>query len=253
MWPPAAAGSFPLPLWAAFTLAIRMTKTSPLMNPFLLLFLTLSVSSAAFTVYGPVPYRKAADSPFAAGLQAGSIFLENFEDRVVDPRIQMTNGMFVLDQGVDEDDGVLNDRNIGWVWYSSAVAGLDNRWTHEITFPGNGEGQRPLYAGLALLGFVQESLISRPSYYLQVFDGDNQPLSTMDYLIPTTIVPDGTEYASSLGDQFVGFYSERGISRILVGNTVRIDHVQFGMAIPEPGAAGLLLGTLLIGLRCRRR
>ena len=230
-----------------------MTKTSPLMNPFLLLFLTLSVSSAAFTVYGPVPYRKAADSPFAAGLQAGSIFLENFEDRVVDPRIQMTNGMFVLDQGVDEDDGVLNDRNIGWVWYSSAVAGLDNRWTHEITFPGNGEGQRPLYAGLALLGFVQESLISRPSYYLQVFDGDNQPLSTMDYLIPTTIVPDGTEYASSLGDQFVGFYSERGISRILVGNTVRIDHVQFGMAIPEPGAAGLLLGTLLIGLRCRRR
>ena len=165
----------------------------------------------------------------------------------------MTNGMFTLMQGVDEDDGVLNDRNIGWVWYSSAVAGLDNRWMHEIAFPANGEGQRPLYAGLALLGFEEQTHSLRPSYYLQVFDGDNQPLSTTDYLIPRAVVPDGTEQASSLGDQFVGFYSERGICRILVGNTLRIDHLQFGMTIPEPGAAGLLLGTLLIGLRCRRR
>lgn len=97
----------------------------------------LMCNSEAATVFGPVPYHQRSDSPFYAGLQQGSFLFENFEDQQLNtPGVSINYGNPDQDQGVDEDDGVVDGMSRNWVW---ATIGTNfeergQQWSTEIKF-----------------------------------------------------------------------------------------------------------------------
>ena len=211
---------------------------------------------AAVTYYGPIPYRQRSDSPFHSEIQAGHGYLETFEDRVLNtPNVSIRGGAGILrDQGVDEDDGVLDDRGLSWLPYAfGGLSDLGFPWVFEITFTPNPEGMYPRFVGFALLGFIQESSLERYSTFYQFFDPSGHSLPGGILSAPVPVLPDDTQRLSSLGDQFVGAYSDQGIASVLIGYTNRFDHLQYGYSIiPEPSGTVMLNGAAFV-LALRRR
>ena len=76
-------------------------------------FLLCGVSTnAATTIFGPLPYQQKSDSPFYQGIQDGTIYLEDFEDgQISPPGVAMSAGAILRDQGVNDDDGVVDGRS----------------------------------------------------------------------------------------------------------------------------------------------
>ncbi len=214
-------------------------------------------SAEAAVFYGPTSYRQRSDSPFNSEIQAGNGYLETFEDRLLStPNVNIRGGGISRFQGVDEDDGVLDDRALCYVQYTtSGLTDLGAPWTFEITFTPNENGLFPRFVGFSLLGFIPESSPERYSRFFQFFDPAGQSLSDGIMSVPVVVVPDDTQELSSLGDQFVGAYADRGIARVLIGYTNRFDHLQYGYSvIPEPGGTMTLSGAAIaFALRRRRR
>ena len=157
---------------------------------------------------------------------------------------------------MDEDDGVLDGRGLSWLPYAfGGLSDLGVPWVFEITFTPNAEGYYLSFVGFALLGFLQESSLERYSTFYQFFDPSGQSLSDGMLSAPVPILPDDTQRMSSLGDEFVGAYSEQGIARVLIGYTNRFDHLQYGYSIiPEPAGTVTLSGAAIaFALRRRRR
>ena len=231
---------------------------SPVFKALFVFVLAVAPSSveAATVFYGPVPYRQRSDSPFNSEIQAGDGYLETFEDQQLStPNVSIRGGAIWRFQGVDEDDGVLDNRALSYVQYTtSGLTDLGPPWTFEITFTPNPEGHYPTFVGFALLGFIPESLPERYSRFYQFFDPAGQSLSDGVLSVPVVVVPVGTDELSSLGDQFVGAYADQGISRVLIGYTNRFDHLQYGYSIiPEPSGTVMLSGSaLFLALRRRR-
>jgi hypothetical protein len=215
----------------------------------------LSAAPAATVFYGPTDYQKRADSPFYAGIQSGDTYLEDFQDaRFNTPYATPSFGQTTTRQGVDEDDGRLDSRNTGWVFYSShTVPGTDAFYFNEITFSPNETGQYPRYVGFALLGFIPESLIEIGIKYWLFFDSGGVPFTDGPQSYEMPRYSDNLPDAFTGGTRFVGIASDRGISRVLI-SAPTYDHLQYGWTIPEPGSAGLAVaGLLAAGCRRRRR
>ncbi len=122
---------------------------------------------AVVTVFGPVPYAQRSDSPFYSGIQNGTLYLEDFEDRLLNiPGVSIRNGGTAQLQGVDEDDGILNNRGTGTVWatHSGYLGDYGEPWMVEIKFDEDPEQGYPEYAGMALLGFT--TFPGASAYYL---------------------------------------------------------------------------------------
>jgi hypothetical protein len=225
------------------------------MNKSLLVFLTLSLfgtGHAATTLFGPVPYRQRSDSPFYGGIQQGTIYVEDFEDaKLSTPNVSLPVGRPGFFQGVDEDDGVLDQRNVGGVWYNTtAVPGEGAPWTHEILFTPNSEGQYPFWVGFALLGFIRSTIAGDVFEFYQFFDASGNSLTPEPLKMAVFKAPVDTPLLSTIGDRFVGAYSDAGISKVLIGAAPSFDHLQYGYSIPETGSLGLLLiAGAVCGLR----
>ena len=97
-----------------------------------MLLLTLPVLSAraqsraarpravAATLLGPTPYLSKADSPFLTDLNAGNMYLEDFECGVLTvPGVALSDGTIIppgfegLIDSVDADDGVIDGSGLG--------------------------------------------------------------------------------------------------------------------------------------------
>ncbi len=207
---------------------------------------------AAVTVFGPAPYQKASDSPFYKGAQVGTLYLEDFEDALLNtPGVSIKNGEPARFPGVDGDDGVLDNRSNGMVWatHSGPLADYGNNFSLEIKFD-EMEGQGyPVCAGLVLLGFSTLPEGFEAYYLFRAYDGQGNDV-TGDVFVEAVHLPPATPNNSTLGNQFVGIRSDTGISKILLG-AARLDHLQYGYAIPEPSAITLavLSGLWLPGTR----
>jgi hypothetical protein len=205
------------------------------------------------SIFGPVLYRQKADSPFYGGVQAGTLYFEDFEDAQLNtPGVSVRNGKVIEGQGVDEDDGVLDNLGVNHVWYANGgtLPEYGNSWTMEINFTPAPEQGYPTYAGLALLGYTTIPQ-SQAAFLFRAYDGLGNDV-TGDVRIDAVHLPAGTSIFSTLGDQFIGIHSDNGISKILVA-TGRFDHLQYGYAIPEAGVVEftVLTGFLLLSRRQR--
>ena len=222
-----------------------------------LLFLTTSALhtlQGATTAFGPLPYRQRSDSPFYRGIQEGTIYLEDFEDgQLSPPGVAIRNGQPNRDQGVDEDDGTVNGLGNNMVWRTSGniLPDYGVPWEIEISFAPDPVRGYPTYVGFALLGYSTLSPPATPYDLYRGYDGTGNDF-TGEVRIDTVRLPSNTPYYSTAGDQFVGMYSDQGISKVIL-SPMRFDHLQFGWAIPEPGTFSLagLSAALLLARRRR--
>ena len=212
---------------------------------------------AATVTYAGLSYRGRFDSPFYQSIQAGTTYVEDFEDHEVNtPGLSLPIGNIPGSpiHSVDEDDGTLDNFGQGWYWFSanSVLAPEGFPYTYEIRFSRNGSGQFPTHAGAVLLGFTTNP--ESGFRYFQAFDAAGEPIldTALTALVP--VFPGTTSPQSTKGDQLFGLIYEAGISRIILGPSRRMDHVQYGYGpIPEP-AAGILSagGMLVLALRRKR-
>ena len=220
----------------------------------LALLICCGSAGAATTVFGPLPYRQRSDSPFYRGIKEGTIHLEDFEDgQVTPPGVAMSTGAILRDQGVDEDDGIVDGLGLNRVWSARGqyLPDFGVPWLHEIKFTPDPIKGYPTYVGFALLGF---NIFpgEMPVRLYRGYDGTGADF-TGDVRINVIYLPSGTTDASTGGDQFAGMYSDHGISRVIIGGAAgRFDHLQFGWAIPEPGTV-TLAGFVAALLLSRRR
>jgi hypothetical protein len=206
------------------------------------------------SIFGPVPYHQKSDSPFYPGIRAGTLYFEDFEDGLLNtPGVSVRNGAIGGAQGVDEDDGVLDDRGISQVWLSNrfVIPEYGSPWVIEISFTPTPDQGYPKYAGLALLGFTSLPPDAEAVFLFRAYDGLGNDI-TGDKQIDLVHLPPGTPLLSTQGDQFVGLYSDNGISKILLA-AGKFDHLQYGYSIPESGVTTFtaLTGFLLLSRRRR--
>jgi hypothetical protein len=206
------------------TLYVPYSSALVIMDPFEVLF-----DSKRY------PYAQRSDSPWAAGIRQGSIYVEDFEDGLVNtPGLAMTSGFLLDGSSVDEDDGVLGngtDNDFGFVYYAAG-----NTHTIRAEFSRDSEGRFPTCAG-----WVMDTLDQSDATFA-AYDPSGNLLASYNYIL-------------QWGEfQFVGVYAPQGIGAIASDFNQRlyVDHVQYGYAIPEPGTA-LLTATAALAAASRRR
>lgn len=205
--------------------------------------LLLAAGPARAALLGPSPYLGFADSPFF-GL---GITLEDFEDGALDVAGVTASG------GVALPPDVLTDSvDSGGFSYYSGDPGVT-----KMTFTFS--GPLPTRAGVVwtdvgrLLGETSP-FTAQGDVVFEAFDEDGASLGQ----IGPVLLGDGQVFGSQAEDRFFGVVHLGGISRIEIGmpdsDDWEIDHLQFGVPVPEPGTASLLLaGLSVLAARARRR
>jgi hypothetical protein len=184
------------------------------------------------------PYAQRSDSPWAAGIRQGSIYVEDFEDGLVNTTgLSMALGIMSPGGSVDEDDGILGNQDDdtfhGRNWYAGASG---PSLTARAEFTSDASGHYPTYAGWVIDTYEDQDA------FFEAYDPSGNLVASYRYIL-------------EWGDyQFVGVYAPQGIGAIQSRNNfnLSIDHVQYGYAIPEPGTA-LLTATAALAAASRRR
>ena len=207
-----------------------------------IIFVALSTSVCAQTLFGPSPYLQQSDSPFFAQIQLGTVLLETFEDGLFNiPGVIASAGAPFGPAGntdsVDADDGSIDGSgNRGWSFFSGfGSAGINFTFT----------GTLPTRAGIVWTD-------GGGAVTFQAFDQNGLSLGTF----PNYTGGDsfGGETAE---DRFYGALNAGGLSRIFISNAsggIEVDHLQFGTAptvvppingVPDTGSTLSMLGGVL--------
>ncbi len=228
--------------------------------PWLLTFVLAGALHATVTFWEELSYFSPQDSPFYEGIQAGTIFLEDFEDHELNtPHVVSWDFPNTLQLGhthrfagagnpittfsVDSDDGLNGDflgRN-GDTWATSNASNGGSLGYMQLRFTPDILGRHPTFVGFVIT---------------EAFDFDDE----IEFSVGTLTGPESTENIydplswiprldSFPGDtrthRFFGVYAESGIHRLDIENVRQIDHLQYGYAIPEPGVPILVLLSLV--------
>lgn len=215
------------------------------------------VSARAGFLFGPRPYLSQADSPFDLSGLGTTMFLEDFEQGVpTTPGIPTEYGVFVeppgpLTDSVDADDGVIDG-------YGNDGYSLRSQNNHVEGFPTvHVHHWIPLDIDTDALGFTPNVfgfvLTDGPplaSLFVMLMDNERHLLKTYAWGEPY-IEPlfDHSFDGGTAEDKFFGIYEPEGITFIQVGILTRdetvtsfeMDHVQYGLAVPEPSTITLSL------------
>jgi hypothetical protein len=211
--------------------------------------LTLSLAPVVLAgPVGPTPYLSSADSPWAA-ISFSSFYLENFEDGALNTLGATSAGATSIvaagdpfADSVDADDGTID---------GSGTAGRSHYTTNgtagiEYLFNAGDLGALPTHAGI-----VWTDLSGTADVFFEAFDSANLSLG----VIAAGALNDGQSTGQTAEDRFLGWTHPAGIARIRVyqsGSDMELDHLQYGIAVPEPAVATLLIGACL-ALGVRRR
>jgi|GEM_PF-669095 len=214
----------------------------------------------------PSPYLSFSDSPFKGG--AFSYFhLEDFEDGALNtPGVWAPVGFALragpLTDSVDADDGAVDGSgNGGGSFYSAG------NHTLSFVFDGGVLGGLPTHVGLVWtdVGFSSDTINTCAAgqqdcgfgnVSLEAFDPENASLG----VIGPFWLGDGDVGGQTAEERYFGVTNASGISRITLtmpgSGDWEIDHLQYGLAVPEPPSIALLafaLLTMVIGRRAMRR
>jgi hypothetical protein len=228
-----------------------------------ILVLLLSASTpalSAITYYNTDSYRSRNDSPFLLGLQNGTMYLENFEQRNLEkppynylttPNAQGWNGAVsgAPNRGVQED---FADGSLGYRW-DSGGGSLETRQLPNgihFDFTPDEQGRLPEYVGAALAG--RGLLATEPSFnIILVYDRNGREVTEGNWQIPRPNY-DLPYQEADLFLNFEGIFVPGGVSRIHFRDFVEVDHLTYGYAIPEPSSAWLVMCTGIWFLHRRR-
>ena len=189
--------------------------------------LALPGGLSAQTFTGPTAYLSQADSPFAAGITAGTTALEDFEDGVLSPAgVSMMDGSVTgpggLTDSVDGDDGVIDGSGTN----GRSVFGGSGSTGITFTFDAIVLGSLPTHAGIVWTDGEGTTLF-------EAFGPGGASLGT----IGPSAIADGSITGTTAEDRFFGVESVGGILSIKISNTaggIEADHLQFG-PIADPG------------------
>ncbi|MBX9735863.1 MAG: hypothetical protein K2X32_02965 [Phycisphaerales bacterium] len=210
--------------------------------------------TAQAQILAPTPYQGfSASSPFAA-VGFSSFFLENFEDGAFNTPSATPSAGWVVPTGildsVDEDDGVLNGTGASGRSYYSA--GTQTSLTINFSLI---NGSLPTHAGIVWTDVGQiigAGGLARGDVIFEAFDGASVSIGTFGPIL----LGDGLISGETSEDRFFGAINLGGISsiRISMPSSVdwEVDHVQYGVIIPAPGALAMTLVAGAIASRRRR-
>jgi hypothetical protein len=245
---------------------LRLTKFKA--GPFamaLIVALPSQSAHAALTSLGPLPYTSPADSPLAAN-PAWTTHIENFEDGVLNipgvVEVPLPPGVgsedpppggvdpipgVVLPPGpntdsVDGDDGAIDGsgRNGRSHYTGNGGSGI------EYTFSSAVLGALPTHAGI-----VWTDLSNAADVFLEAFDGSNASLG----ILAAGDLNDGVSTSETAEDRFLGWTHPAGILRIRVyqsGSDMEVDHLQYGILVPEPTAWAMIACAGMLAAMKRR-
>lgn len=213
----------------------------------------LMAAAAEADVLPVTPYLSFSDSPFAA-LPFQSFYLEDFEDGSLNtPGLSIVSnlagdvlgaiGPGPFSDSVDGDDGVIDGfgRAKGlWSIFNAA----NERVGFTLHFTADSLGRLPTHVGLVWTdgtGGIEK--------VAEFFDATGTLLGTQ-----SAVCGDASFSGTTAEDRFFGAMYATGIARVVIrsprsGNSLEIDHVQYGV-IPSPGSAGVLA---LAGVAAARR
>ncbi len=236
---------------------------------FVALCFSVSLSRAAdIALYcPPTPYRSVADNPFRAGITAGTMFLEDFEDgRANTPylyegedillggrnTIGVTQFLVGENNSVDGDDGSLDGADLlGVGWMGLFSGGSRISFVFEPRVLADGRRQFPTYFGFAITAGMgsDETGVS--------FTDENENLLGGFRLPREALLEYQAGQRGVITDRFFAMYVPTGaeIMHIDLG-IYTIDHLTYGWnPIPEPGVAGLagLASLVMLGWRTQRK
>jgi len=190
--------------------------------------------------YGPTPYLGSMDSPFSGPEYA--LHLETFEDGMLNTPGVSASGGSVID-GPYVDSVEIG----GHSWYSNFT--LD-----QVTFAFDAAslGALPTVAGIVLTDVGYNSLTPYFANFLfEAFGPDGAALGS----IGPYYFGDGRDTGENREDRFVGVSNAGGISAIRIStNETRdweVDHLQYGVKVPEPGSL-ILVAIGMAGVVRRR-
>ncbi|MGE4071264.1 MAG: hypothetical protein AB7E72_08835 [Lysobacterales bacterium] len=187
-------------------------------------------SAQTTTTSGPIPYTSPASRP--ASFINTPVVIEDFEDSVIDPRINIFLGGTILgplgqSDSVDGDDGFIDGSG------NQGHCLLRNSAAIDVVFTTN-----PRVAGLVWTDGGQNSLVT-----VTAFAPDGTQLASTG----PHVLGDGNSTGNTAEDRYFGFRNDGGIGRIRMQTdsaSFEIDHIQFSNTV-EP----LIMGTMDDGNR----
>jgi hypothetical protein len=207
-----------------------------------------AASSSFAASVGPLPYLSAADGPWANAPLA-PFYLEDFEDGVLNtPGVSAAGAVAVSVAGdvftdsVDGDDGAIDGsgRNGRSHYTGNGGSGI------EYTFSSAVLGALPTHAGI-----VWTDLSNAADVFLEAFDGSNASLG----ILAAGDLNDGVSTSETAEDRFLGWTHPAGILRIRVyqsGSDMEVDHLQYGILVPEPTAWAMIACAGMLAAMKRR-
>ena len=218
-------------------------------------------------MWQPQLYFSEEDSPFIAGIRAGTIYLEDFEDQalntpfVAEPtgvnyfgttfRERFPSAPFGSVWSVDGDDGFVDGNTfLGDTWITTNSSGFTRANFAQFDFLENEAGALPTFVGIVVT--QAKDVESDVEVIVRDIDGNNY-FSDVEFDPRSWSPPGGTGPGSPLIQRFIGFRADEGIASLGLFNASQVDHLQYGYAIPEPGTVGLLSVAALGLLLFRRR
>ncbi len=209
-----------------------------------------SDARAAATFLEPTPYLSFADSPFSGG-SFSYFHLETFEDHLFNTlgvsasAGGVTSVVFgpSIHDSVDADDGVIDGSGLmGDSYYSPSGAS-----GYTFTFSAAALGTLPTSAGI-----VWTDAGGCASVTFKAFGPGGGLLFTQT----RSGFVDNSNNGETAEDRFFGVVDAVGISAIFISNSsggIEVDHLQYGLAVPEPQSYALMLAGLAAGLVVARR
>ncbi len=227
---------------------------------------TLAATSVHATVlYGPTAYRSFADSPFH-GNSLAQFYLEDFEDGMLDtPGVTavanqagvvlgtMSGSPYV--DSVDGDDGTIDGSGSGGRSFGAVNNVSSEAGGYTFTFDATVLGALPTHVGIVWT----DGGFHVPTRF-EAFDATGASLG----VIGPVDISDTSWMGSTAEDRFFGIYHAEGIASFTIRdpggiNNLEVDHLQYGLDLPAPGAAvpespvGVLALSTLLGLVARGR